>query len=113
MLAAISALRDAYQNEVATYTRGESNPDEFKRKIFEAIDLPVALFPYVFGYIKFFDPELPEEHPDNYYMEREWRILGEMKFDVSDVKRILIPSDCAGRFRDLVPEYRGKFTELP
>ena len=55
---------------------------------------------YLFAYIKFFDPELPDEHPDNYYMEREWRALGPVAFSIADIRRILIPA----RVRVAAPE---------
>jgi hypothetical protein len=31
---------------------------------------------HIFAFMKFFDESLPEDHRDNFYMEREWRVAG-------------------------------------
>lgn len=64
---------------------------------------------YLFPYMKFFDL-LPDEHPDNFYMEREWRVFGALSFVVSDIERILIPRAFSARLRTDLPEYFGQIT---
>jgi hypothetical protein len=40
--------------------------------------------------LKFFDARLPPDDERNYYMEREWRIMGGVSFSLSDVTRVLL-----------------------
>jgi hypothetical protein len=60
---------------------------------------------YVFGFIKFFDDAAGEEDPNNFYMEREWRVLGNVPFELSDVYRVILPERYAERFREDLPDY--------
>lgn len=62
----------------------------------------------VFSLLKFFDPDLPEDHPCNYYMEREWRVIGSVPFGLSDVRRIILPEAYALCLRADLPEYTGQ-----
>ena len=64
----------------------------------------------VLSFMKFYDHTLPDDHPDNYYMEREWRVLGNLQFQLSDVTRIILPREFATRFRRDLPEYVGQIT---
>lgn len=73
-------------------------------------DLRLFLDFHVFGFLKFFDHELPDNDPDNYYFEREWRIIGSLKFEIEDVVRVLIPRGYAKQFREDFPEYFGQIT---
>lgn len=54
---------------------------------------------YIFGHVKFFDSTLDEDDLKNYYMEREWRIIGRMEFAMDDVARVILPSCYVSRFR--------------
>lgn len=49
--------------------------------------------------IKPFDSELPDNHPDNYYFEQEWRKFGNLKFQPSEVMRILVARDHIDRLK--------------
>jgi hypothetical protein len=42
------------------------------------------------GFIKPFNSELPDDHPDNFYMEREWRLLGNMPFTLEQVTGLTV-----------------------
>jgi hypothetical protein len=85
-----------------------------KRRLYEAIDFPVGIFAYVFGYVKFFDPSLSDDDPNNFYMEREWRVLGHtVRFTVGDIARLYLPPEFSNRLRSDLPEYVGPITELP
>jgi hypothetical protein len=65
---------------------------------------------YMFGYVKYMDVGLPEDDPRNFYMEREWRVLNGVSFQLDDVARILIPEAFARTFRADFPEYFGQLS---
>jgi Putative abortive phage resistance protein AbiGi, antitoxin len=67
----------------------------------------------VFSFVKFFEARLPPDHERNYYMEREWRVLGAVQFALDDVHRVLIPPEFGERLRDDLPAYRGQVNFLP
>jgi len=56
-------------------------------------------------YLKFFDSHLDDDDHKNYYMEREWRVINGFRFQLEDVKRIVIPREYAVKFRESLPEY--------
>lgn len=66
----------------------------------------------LFSYMKFFDADLPPDDERNYYMEREWRIIGGVRFSLGDVRRVLLPEKYATRLREDVPEYHGQVSFL-
>jgi hypothetical protein len=59
-------------------------------------------------FVKFFESSSADDDPTNFYMEREWRMLGALKFDLADVRRIIIPGTFAVRFREDLPQYAGQ-----
>ncbi len=65
---------------------------------------------HVFSFIKFFDDAKSEDDQDNYYMEREWRLLGALKFDINDIYRIILPREYSERFKKDIPNYFGQVT---
>lgn len=72
--------------------------------------LDVFLRYEVFCFVKFFDDSLSDGDPENYYMEREWRVLGNVKFDLGDVRRLIVPETWAERLRQDIPQYSGQLT---
>jgi len=62
----------------------------------------------VFARIKFFTEGLPEQHRQNYYMEREWRLHDGLAFRLKDIARIILPRDYSKQFHKDVPDYTGK-----
>jgi hypothetical protein len=69
--------------------------------------LEAELEEFVFGRLKFFTVGLPDEDPENYYMEREWRLPDGLAFRLADVARVILPRDYCQRFREDVPDYVG------
>ena len=65
---------------------------------------------HLLTYLKPFDSQLVEEHKKNYYMEREWRVIGGFRFQVDDVARVIIPREFARKFREVMPEYIGQIS---
>lgn len=65
---------------------------------------------HIFSFTKFFDDAKPDDDPQNFYMEREWRILGNLDFRLDDVQRVILPESYAKLFRQDVPDYAGQVT---
>lgn len=66
----------------------------------------------VLAFMKPFNSELPHSHVSNFYMEREWRKYGNMKFEPSQVSRIIVAKDYKERAQSDFPEYKGRIFEL-
>lgn len=62
----------------------------------------------VYSYAKFFSYPTREDAAENFYMEREWRLLGSLRFSLRDVRRVILPEAYAERLRQDVPEYHGQ-----
>ncbi len=73
-------------------------------------DLRQFLDFHVFSYVKFFDDKLAEDDPENFYMEREWRVVGNVRFAMGDVARVFIPRAYGERLRQDVPGFYGQVT---
>lgn len=67
---------------------------------------------FILQYIKIFDDSLPDDHPDNYYMEREWRITDNIKFELTDVTRIIFPQKFKDTLLQEVPFFK-QYNEIP
>ncbi|MEM7615353.1 MAG: hypothetical protein AAF245_09910 [Pseudomonadota bacterium] len=52
-----------------------------------------------------FDPNLPKDDPNNHYMEREWRKLGNMMFGSEDVGHVFVPKVYEDALRAALPSY--------
>ena len=61
---------------------------------------------YVLSYCKFFDETLPEKNADNYYMEREWRTIGQVTFEPENIAKILLPRKFEQEFLDAFSDAR-------
>jgi hypothetical protein len=42
---------------------------------------------HIFSFLKFFKHNLPDAHRENYYFEREWRVVGRVQFNMEDNKK--------------------------
>ena len=60
------------------------------------------------SHLKFFDPHLDDNDKQNFYMEREWRVMRQVRFRLVDVTRIVLPERFARRFRRDVSRYDGE-----
>jgi hypothetical protein len=87
----------------------ESDPESIQRysdlRLIERL-----LDAYVLSYIKFFDSHLSEDDERNYYFEREWRVINNIRFTLDDVSRIILPHVYSKRLREDLPEYYGQLT---
>lgn len=64
------------------------------------------------GYLKPFNSHLDEDHPDNFYMEREWRKYGNMKFNPEDVNTIVVAKGFMARLKQAFPQYSERVREI-
>lgn len=62
----------------------------------------------IFGFIKGFESSAVETEEANYYMEREWRVLGCVEFKLSDVRQVIMPRGRFSQFRKDVTDYTGE-----
>ncbi len=100
--AAIMALFGRLQEEAH-----QNGLSEESAKIRELLGFLVFHF---FSFAKFFDQGLPADHEENFYMEREWRIMGSLDFALGEVSRVIFPQRFARHFRDDLPQYYGQIT---
>ena len=70
------------------------------------------LISHVFAFTKFFDESLPEEDHDNFYMEREWRVRGFVRFEHDDVVRVYVAPGFQDRVKRDFPVLEPKIQEL-
>lgn len=96
-----------YSSEISKMAGYEN--DEIK-KISESIS---RVFDYhIFSYSKVFKHNKDEDDLDNYYMEREWRIVGSLEFEINNVKRIILPVGYAQKFYEKFPGYEGHMSTV-
>jgi hypothetical protein len=81
---------------------------ELKQLYSNLTDVNHFLRAYVFGFSKPFDESRRVTDPDNYYMEREWRVHGDIRFALPDVRRVFLPELFAERLRRDLPQYHGQ-----
>lgn len=70
------------------------------------------LIRHVFAFFKAFDHRLPDDSLENYYLEREWRVIGNLEFNLADVERVFLPRAFKERFRDDLPAFCGQLSFL-
>jgi hypothetical protein len=91
----------AYQRLVSRMDDEDSTPGT--KRLFQ--DVSDFLDIHVLSHLKFFNPYLRDVHEKNYYMEREWRVMREVKFAYRNIRRIILPGSFAKRFRRDFPAY--------
>jgi len=57
------------------------------------------------AFLKPFDVDLDLHHPDNYYLEREWRKYGNLKFEPKHVSTVVIARGFEHRLKEDFPQY--------
>lgn len=77
--------------------------------VHEITDFQFFLGFHIFSFLKFFDSDKRDDDRDNYYFEREWRIVGNLKFTIDDIITVFFPRKYLRSFRAQFPEYKGKF----
>jgi hypothetical protein len=74
----------------------------------EAADLAESFISEVLAFVKTFDVGLLDDHPENFYMEREWRKFANLSLHLSLVE-IVAPVEFHARLREEFPQ----LTRLP
>jgi hypothetical protein len=74
----------------------------------DEVSLRFGIAMHVFGFIKCFDAMAAEADEANFYMEREWRVLGHVDFALGDVRRVILPARYFRSLRRDLPEYCGE-----
>ena len=97
--------------ESETFLRELCGQEEWREKAHKVYEF---LASSVFAHILCFDHGLDDTDRDNYYFEREWRILGSLQFHISHVRTIFLPNEgrWARRFREDFPAYCGELILL-
>lgn len=98
---------DLWRTTTSTPGRCTTNKEELTKKQ-EMSDQFHFIVDSILSYTVFFDHEKNEDDPDNYYMEREWRILGDVSFNISDIQTIVMPHIYSERFKNDIPDYKGR-----
>jgi hypothetical protein len=62
----------------------------------------------ILSHLKFFNPRLPDDHDNNFYMEREWRVSRDVQFSLNDIRRIIVPARFSRRFRRDFSKFAGE-----
>ena len=62
----------------------------------------------VLGLLKPFDTRLPDAAPENVYLEREWRVLGDISFDQENVAKVYAPPGQVKRVEERFPALVGR-----
>lgn len=102
------ALEQQFLNAEST-----GDVDKMVRQLRTTLLYQTALEAFIFGYLKFFDPTLPPDHVDNYYMEREWRVAGTVRFKPTDVQHVYVSADFIDRASDELRELASRVTTIP
>jgi hypothetical protein len=64
------------------------------------------------AFIQPFDADLQDSDVNNYYLEREWRMFGNLRFDFAAVHRVLVAPGFQGRLTRDAASYVGKVVVL-
>lgn len=78
----------------------------------QAIEDMYSMFAKDFlAFVKPFDCSLSDDHPENYYMEREWRKYQYLRFEPDYVHTVIVAPKFGDRARLDFPMYAEKITE--
>lgn len=94
-------IQNLYNNDIKNIKTGPTTPIS---------DFWNFLHFQVFSFLKFFDDTKSDTEEKNYYMEREWRIMDNLEFNLEDVFRVILPKSYSECFRRDMPNYIGQIT---
>lgn len=82
-----------------------SEPTNFSQAI---KSLQSVLQLHILSFIKPFNSRLPEDHFHNYYMEREWRKFGNVRFKPENVESVIVDDAFVDQFKTDRPIYADR-----
>lgn len=100
----------AFYHEFVKENPRDGGGDELGKPGVQVKEMFEFLVYHFFSFVKFYDEGLPPDDDRNYYMEREWRVFGNLDFGLEDVRRVIFPKRFARSFREQVPDYYGEIT---
>ena len=65
------------------------------------------------AFVKPFNSELTDQDPNNFYLEREWRRFGNLRFQSNDISSVLVQSAYVDRLKNDRPTYSEKVVTAP
>jgi len=95
-------LSTDFQNSVSGLGRQftSSETSQFKFQMF--------FLKHFLCFLKFWKSSKDDLDPDNYYLEREWRIFGGFNFTLDDVERIIIPRQFSKTLKTNIPDFNNE-----
>ena len=102
----LTALMGNFRELIMQNSQTPGVPKEHKR----LMELERFISFHIFSYIKFYDHSFADDHDDNFYLEREWRVIGNVKFDLCDIETVFMPKQFSQRFRTDCPAYESQLT---
>jgi Putative abortive phage resistance protein AbiGi, antitoxin len=109
MVSAFNRLKLALAHNARAIPTGTDEPvGKLAECAMQMAELQTYLVEYVLSYGVPFDATLDDDHNKHFYMEREWRVLGDVVFQISDVERLVVPRQFGRRLRDDVPDFCGQ-----
>lgn len=78
----------------------------------EALNFIGSFLRNTIAFMKPFNADLAADHPDNYYMEREWRKLGYLTFCENDVGKLIVFEGYKERLVAEFPQYAAIVEEV-
>lgn len=100
------ALISMFRSMIMQNSKSPGVPEEHKR----LMELERFMSFHIFSYIKFYDHSYADDHDDNYYLEREWRVIGNVKFGLNDIETVFMPKQYSQRFRADCPAFGSQLT---
>jgi hypothetical protein len=104
---ALSGLGNPKPNETTSYFHESLHTSE------KIVSRTEEIFSRDFlAFVKVFNSELPTDHPENYYTEREWRKYQNFVFEPNEVCTIVVASRFRKRLVKEFPQYKNRIKQI-
>ena len=106
----VISKHDSSEDELVRKPRSVGKMPTDERSAVQAMD---SVFTRHFlAFIKPFYSEYANDHPKNYYMEREWRKFGNLEFKPVDVVKVFVGKGFKSNLEQEFPDYVGRIEEI-